>query len=75
MENMEMKDMLLEDLEKVAGGTLPDTPEWHAYVNYRNSLLKKYNCPGSMLQKIATPEEWAKFQELFEAYRATRVKD
>lgn len=80
MENMEMKDMLLEELDKVSGGNdgkwpaLPDTPEWHAYVDYRNYLLQKYNCRGSMLQKVATPEEWARFQELFEAYRVNEVK-
>lgn len=85
MENMKMENMqelLVEELDKVSGGNdgkfrpLPDSPEFKAYVEYRNYLLKKYNTTiGSMLQKIATPEEWAKFIALFEAYRRTEVND
>ena len=79
MENNKMeniKDMFLEDLEQATGGKQAlDSPEFKAYVDYRNYLLKKYNTRiGSMLQKIATPEEWAKFIELFEAYRTVALQ-
>ncbi len=75
-----MKELLLKDLEQASGGRndfppLPDSPEFKAYVDYRNYLMKKYNTTiGSMLQKIATAEEWAKFLELFEAYRTSALQ-